>query len=270
MNATTGDSGSPSNEPPSLSRRSAAKPPTSGTNPWLVFLLPLAVYMLVGSLEPAPPEPGSRPADATFFHLPYSYYPLIYALKIALTASAIAYVRPGYRQFPWRISWLAIVVGGLGVVVWIGLVNAERLITAHAPPWLRDWGQRSGYNPLTELPGRPALAYGFLAIRLFGLAAIVPLIEEFFLRGFVMRFVVANDWWAVPFGQVNRLAVVAGTLVPVLMHPTAEWLAAAVWFSGVTWLMLRTRNIWDCVAAHALTNLLLGLYVIASGDWVLM
>jgi hypothetical protein len=29
--------------------------------------------------------------------------------------------------------------------------------------------------------------------------------------------------------------------------------------------MAKTRNIWDCVAAHALTNLLLGIYIFASG-----
>jgi hypothetical protein len=34
--------------------------------------------------------------------------------------------------------------------------------------------------------------------------------------------------------------------------------------------MLRTRNIWDCVAAHATTNLLLGIYVVATGEWWLM
>jgi hypothetical protein len=31
--------------------------------------------------------------------------------------------------------------------------------------------------------------------------------------------------------------------------------------------MYQTRSIWDCVAAHAVTNLLLGLWVLASGDW---
>jgi hypothetical protein len=43
--------------------------------------------------------------------------------------------------------------------------------------------------------------------------------------------------------------------------------AAVVWFSLVTWLMIRTGNIWDCVAAHAVTNLLLGIYVLVSHDW---
>jgi membrane protease YdiL (CAAX protease family) len=44
-----------------------------------------------------------------------------------------------------------------------------------------------------------------------------------------------------------------------------------VWFSLVTWLMVRTKNIWDCVAAHMITNLLLGLFVVIEGKhWHLM
>jgi hypothetical protein len=73
----------------------------------------------------------------------------------------------------------------------------------------------------------------------------------------------------VPFGKVNATAVVAGTVVPMLMHP-AELFAAAAWFTLVTWLMVRTRNLWDCVVAHAVTNLLLGVYVVFSGQWHLV
>ena len=71
-----------------------------------------------------------------------------------------------------------------------------------------------------------------------------------------------------PFGAVARAGIVAGTVVPMLMHP-GELLAAAVWFSLVTWLMLRTKNIWDCVVAHAVTNLLLGIYVVTQHQWQL-
>jgi membrane protease YdiL (CAAX protease family) len=61
---------------------------------------------------------------------------------------------------------------------------------------------------------------------------------------------------------------VLGTAVPMMMH--GEMLAAAVWFSMITCLMVYTRNIWDCIVAHAVTNLLLGIYVVNSGDWHLM
>ena len=53
------------------------------------------------------------------------------------------------------------------------------------------------------------------------------------------------------------------------MHPQ-EAVATFVWFSAVTWLMIRTRSIGDCILAHAVTNLLLGIYVISTGNWWLM
>jgi uncharacterized protein len=96
----------------------------------------------------------------------------------------------------------------------------------------------------------------------------VPLIEEFFLRGFLMRLVASGNWWRLPLNQINTAAIATGTLYGVLSHP-AEMFAAAVWFSLVTWLMMKTGNIWDCVAAHAVTNLLLGVYVLWSHQWAL-
>ena len=129
--------------------------------------------------------------------------------------------------------------------------------------WLIEAGARSAYNPFKELAGHPAWPWAFMAVRLFGLVVVVSLIEEFFLRGFAMRFAVAADWWEVPFGKVNGVALLVGVVVPMLMHP-AELVAAAVWFSLVTWLMVQTKSLWDCVAAHAVTNLLLGVYVVGS------
>ncbi|MGA2796415.1 MAG: CAAX prenyl protease-related protein [Thermoguttaceae bacterium] len=242
-------------------------------NPWLVFLLPFVVFMLVGSLEPTPDAPGGKSIGLA---IPYNWYPLVYTVKIAMTLAAIAFVMPGYGQFPFRISLLAIVVGVAGVFIWVGLCRLNFESTYLQPAlervklgWIIGSGQRAAFNPFVQLADQPIRAWIFLATRFFGLVIIVPLIEEFFLRGFIMRFVVERDWWEVPFGKVNRLAVVLGTLVPMLMHP-GELLAAAAWFSLITWLMLRTRNIWDCVAAHAVTNLLLGIYVLASGNWRLI
>ncbi len=96
----------------------------------------------------------------------------------------------------------------------------------------------------------------------------MPIIEEFFLRGFLMRLVMDADWWKVPFGRVNTAAVIACIVYAVLTHPS-ELVAAAAWFGMVTWLMVRARNPWDCVAAHAVTNLLLGIYVVVWHDWPL-
>lgn len=234
-------------------------------NRWLTFVLPFAIFLLVNALEPT--EKGY---ERFGFTVEYSAYPLVYTLKIALTMVALAVVWPGIRQFPLRVSPLSILVGVVGVAAWIGLCKLQLSVQGYLPEGLTalvELGQRSAYNPLRQWPDDPALAYGLLAIRLWGLAIIVPVIEEFFLRGFVMRFVVEAEWWNVPFGTLTRTALAVGTLLPILMHPVSEVLAVVVWFSLITWLMAKTRNIWDCVAAHVVTNLLLGIYVIIRGEW---
>lgn len=278
--------------------------------PWVTFLLPMIVYMLMGSLEPTPPpqtghenstdsvfdSPDSIPRAAvgvsaershrqeelgeeelgeqdTWWPLAYRDYPYIYTLKIALTLMTMALVWPGYRTFRWHLSPWSVAVGVVGVGLWVGICHLRlesRLLESLGFRGLLGQGQRSAFNPLVELCETPLWARIFLAIRLLGLAVVVPVIEEFFLRGFMMRYVVSSQWWEWPFGKVTKLAAVVGTGVPMLMHPPGELFAACVWFSLVTWLMVRTRNIWDCVVAHATTNLLLGVYVITSGQWQLM
>lgn len=237
--------------------------------PWLPLILPLAVYMLAGSLEPAPREPGGA---AIGLNIPYGYYPAMYTVKVALTLAAVVAVLPALAEFKGRVSWLAVVVGAMGAVLWVGLCKLhleERLLVPVGLGNILGLGERSAFNPFEQYPGRPAAAWGYLAVRFFGLAALVPVAEEFFLRGFVMRYVMARNWWRVPLGEVDATAVVVGTAVPMLMHPS-ELFAAAVWFTMITWLMVRTRSIWDCVAAHAVTNFLMGVYVVVSGDWWLI
>jgi CAAX prenyl protease-like protein len=255
-------------------------------HPWLVFVLPLAVYMLVGSLEPTPPkgaaeeqalqaagdEAASPRLEKNLFAIPYDQYPIVYTIKIALTIAAMGFVALGYRQFRFHFSPLAVVVGGVGVVLWIWLCSLHlepKLLGPLGLGSIIDLGERPAYNPLEQLAACPFCAYAFLAIRFLGLALIVPIIEEFFLRGFLMRYISDDrNWPQMSFGAVTRAGIIAGTVVPMLMHP-GELLAAAVWFSLVTWLMFRTKNIWDCVVAHAVTNLLLGIYVVTQHQWQL-
>ncbi len=269
----------------------------------LAFVLPLAVYMLLQSLEPQP-NSGLDPVEALIdpaapssevldeadiegedfsddstsstwlgLEIPGSYYPVAYTVKIVVTLAVVLWFLPVYLQWPFKISLLALGVGVVGGGLWILCcwLNLEQYLV----DWLGEdhqvisWlglSERSAYNPLGAL-GHNAAGYAFLAIRFFGLVLLVPVIEEAFLRAFLMRFVMHDNWTEIPFGTVNRVAIVAGILIPVLYHP--EKLAALVWFSLVTWLMVRTKNYWDCVAAHAITNLILGIVVVATGWWSL-
>ena len=238
-------------------------------HPWLIYLAPMTAYLVLGSFEPTPQTPGGQ---AIGLAIPYSAYPCVYALKIVATTLVVLLVSSGYRHFPFRMSWRGLAVGGLGAVVWIGLCHLRlepRLLGPLGLGWLVEQGARSGFNPLVELAATPGWAWTFLALRFCGLVLLVPVVEEFFLRAWVMRFFAAPEWWTVPIGQVNAAAWAAGTLFPVLMHP-GEMLAAVAWFSLVTVLMIRTRNIWECVLAHAVTNLLVGLYAVIWSQWQLL
>lgn len=265
-----GNSSSPHIPPAAPPGEPASAGPTErsdwlGRYPWITPVVPFVVYMICGAFEPTPEEPF----ELFGLVLDYAAYPGVYLAKILFTMAAICAVWPGYRQFPFRLTLWAPIVGIVGVVLWIGICKLDLETTLLGPLGIESLlglGARSAFNPIEQFPDSPLRAYGFLAVRLWGLILVVPLIEEFFLRSFVMRFVIGADWWKIPFGTLTPAAVVAGTLVPVLMHP-AELFAAVVWFSLVTWLMYQTRNIWDCVVAHAVTNGLLGLWVVLSGDW---
>src|SRR5689334_10967258 len=159
-------------------------PNSKRESPWFVCLLPFVVFMLLQSFEPTP-----QPADGTEAAKPwhgisidYKHYPCVYSVKLLATAAAMIFVWPGYRHYPRRLTWLAVVVGIVGAVLWVVLAQVQHYFMKDCSiEWIKSMGQRSAFNPLKELHDQPALKYGFLLVRFIGLVLIVPVIEEFFL-----------------------------------------------------------------------------------------
>ncbi len=220
---------------------------------WVPYVLPLVMYLL------------------TDWALARYSYPLATAVQLVATLGAVWLVAPVYRAAPGRVTGLAVVVGIVGGVLWIATCRLgweARLLTVIGRA---DWVAavaRPGFDPWTALGDTPWGLAAFLVVRFLGLVLVVPVAEEFFLRGFVMRFFVRVEWWTIPWGEVTWAMAAVGTLYGVLSHP-AEWIAAALWFSLITLLYARTRSIWDCVVAHAITNGLLGTYIVLWQDWKL-
>ena len=227
-------------------------------HPWIPFVVPFAVFMLGSHLEPDPV--ASRWG-----------YPLGYTFRIVATVAAVMLFLPTYRRIPLRMSLWALAAGGMGGVLWIAICRwglEARLAEALGLGDWGSWGRRVGFNPFEALEDSPVGLGAFLAVRFLGLVLVVPLIEEFFLRGFLMRFFVRADWWTIPLGTVTVGMAGVATLYGVLSH-AAEPLAAAVWFTWITLLYAHTRNLWDCVVAHAITNAMLGVYIVICSDWAL-
>jgi len=225
----------------------------------MILVAPFVVYlggMAVGVwLEGA--VGGDAETDA--------WYPITYSVVVALTALVMLSIGSGYLLAPFKITWLSVGVGVLGVGVWVGLWWLDRRLLGLGS---LVGPTREGFNPWSSFgSGSWALTW-FLGIRFLGLVLVVPVVEEFFVRGFLMRYIDSQDWDRVPLGSATRMSVTGVAVYALLSHP-AEPLAAVVWFSMVTWLYTRTQSIWDCVVAHSTTNLLLGVYVVRTGTWEL-
>jgi uncharacterized protein len=123
-----------------------------------------------------------------------------------------------------------------------------------------------GFNP-DVFAESPALYWGTLVMRFARLVVIVPLIEEIFWRGFLMRYLVNEDFTKVAFGTFTPLSFfgVAGAFM--LVHAPADWPAAAVTGVLFGWVAVRTKSLFACVLAHAVTNLGLGIYIVATNQW---
>lgn len=195
-----------------------------------------------------------------------SSYPYFYTGVAIATLVGLIICLPVMLIVPVRISGLSVVVGVVGVVAWIGLVWIDHQFLKLGQ-WLAPSG-RAAFNPLEELRDNPTWRNIFIGVRMFGLSILVPISEEFFLRGWLMRYIDDPDWDEIPIGQAGSMAIYGSVIYGVVAH-MGEPLAALAWFGMMTWLFLRTKSIWDCVVAHAVTNFLLGVYVLWMGAWSL-
>ena len=203
--------------------------------------------------------------DNQWFPADRSWYPVTYSIVLGLTFVSLLIAMPKLLRDPFRVTPLAIGVGAIGIVVWVGLwwIDKNFLGISH---WYA--GTREAFNPFEELKDRPNWMYSFLGIRLFSMVIIVPIVEEFFLRGWLMRYIDSPYWDEEPIGKFTRLNLIGIVVYSVFSH-SAEILPAIVWFGMVTWLFWKTRSLWDCVVAHVVTNLLLAIFVIMTGTWEL-
>jgi CAAX prenyl protease-like protein len=228
--------------------------------PWEACVVPFLVFLAAGALEPVPGGGGL----AGWLGISPAAYPLIYAVRLVATLAVLARCWRPIVRWLGRPAWWPPLLGLALVVPWVVLAGLQR-----DAGWSTGLGARAGYDPFAALgTGSPA-AWAFLLVRAVGLVVVVPLIEELFLRGFLMRNVIRDEFWTVPFGTLTAASAGACIVYAVATHP-AEAFAAAGWFAVVSGIAAATRRPIDAVLAHAGTNLALGAYVLATGNWWLL
>lgn len=216
---------------------------------------------------------------AAWAHIaPFALFIALLALRGALPADGRAGVDPR-----WIYAGQALLVGGLLVLLWrhygglvrqnlpsprewllavgVGIAVFGLWITLTAP-WMLAGKPVASFVPVNEAG---ALDWPLIAFRLLGAAIVVPLMEELFWRGFLMRWIDSPVFEVVDPQRVSLKAVVLSTFVFTLAH--TQWLAAALAGLAYAGIYRHTGKLWTAVAAHAVTNALLGVWVIHTRQW---
>lgn len=103
-------------------------------------------------------------------------------------------------------------------------------------------------------------------VRFVRLTIVVPLVEEIFWRGFLLRYLINEDFTKVPIGAFSWLSFAVVTVGFTFEHSRPDWPAAALAGMLYNVVAYRTRSLSACVLAHGITNFLLGLYVLKTGQ----
>ena len=212
----------------------------------LVRILPFGLFMLLLALRGA--VAGNADIDARW----------IYGLNVVLVGGLLLWLRREYGELVRQLApntrelLLAIAVGFIVFVLWISL----------DAPWMALGEPTASFVPV-DAAGQ--LIWPLIAVRWIGATLVVPVMEELFWRSFLMRWVDNVRFEAVMPQRTTLKAIVLSTFVFTLAHTL--WLAAVIAGLAYAWLYVRTGKLWVPIVAHAVTNGVLGVWVVATGNW---
>ena len=205
--------------------------------PFLAFVVILAVEHLI-------------PASA----------PWLYAVRFLIVAGLLLTVSRPYLALRPSAPLASSVIGIAVFLIWVG----PDVLFGYRHHWLFD-------NLITGSASSslaPALKNNlvFIVMRTISSFILVPILEELFWRGWMMRRLIDRDFLKVPMGTYVRSAFwIVAVLFASEHGPYWEvGLAAGIIYN---WWLVRTKNLADCILAHAVTNAVLAAYVLVTSQW---
>lgn len=214
----------------------------------LVRISPFALFIALFALRGAMPADGSWGLDPRW----------IYGVTVVLVSGLLWWFRHEYGELVaqrWPGS------GELGLAVLTGLMVFYLWINLDAP-WMRLGEATAGFRPV-DAQGN--VMWPLAMVRWVGATLLVPVMEELFWRSFLMRWIERAQFETVDPQRVGLKAIVLSTFVFMLAHTL--WLAAIVAGLAYAWLYVRTGKLWVPIVAHAVTNGVLGVWVVLTGNW---
>lgn len=230
--------------------------------PQLPYLLPLLVFVAFF----LPSSLGDF-ADINWKDLWFTYHPAVYGVKTIVAALLLWKLWKYYTPIRWSHIPLGVILGLVGVPMWVLVEYASQSIGLTKAPNVSD--PYALYNPVKMIEN-PALRYAFYAVRVLGPTLVVPVMEELFFRDFLMRALVRGArFQEVAVGTMSWLAILGSSTLFALNH--IQWPSGFLYGLMMALLVTRTRSLGACIVAHGVTNFVLYAgYCIPFGDWQFM
>ncbi len=225
--------------------REPSDPRAKITNPSAPFLLPLLVLV----------------ATALLTGLFTETFDYLYPIRVVAVLLVLAWYRDEYTsgfraQLQSRpvLSWAPIAIGVLVYLIWIGTVF---LFGAHET--------RPAPEELMAMSA--PLRVTWLIARVFGAVVTVPIVEELAFRGFLLRRIIGARFTQVPYEKWSWPAVLLSSLAFAALHQ--QWLGGFA--AGLLFAYAQKRRglLSDAIVAHAVSNALIAIQVLAGGYWSL-
>ena len=217
------------------------------SKPWLPYVLPMGVYMAFLLVQ----------TNANVLW--------VYPVKTVAVAAVLWWFRRSYTELAvGRVTsrgagtdsaasgdaayniGLAVVIGLVAIAIWIAI-----------EPFYPKFSHAAPFDPSGH--------WVFIAFRVVGGVAVVPVMEELFWRAFLIRWLVDEDFKSVPGGTFTWFSFAVTVALFGAEHN--DWLAGLICGALYNWLLYRTRSVFACVVAHAVSNAALAAWVLARSDW---
>lgn len=199
----------------------------------------------------------------------------IFPLQTVVCGGILLYFWKEYTFAPLWPWFIGAIIGLIGLAIWISpsLLHAVHpWAVSTSPSWLSleflfgTYPRVDGFNP--QVFQDQSLIYNLTVLSRFArLVIVVPLVEEIFWRGFLMRYLINENFTSIAFGAFTRLSFFGVALMSMLEHQPTDYIAAIIYALLINTVAVKTRSLFACVVCHAVTNLGLGIYIMHTGQW---
>jgi len=152
----------------------------------------------------------------------------------------------------------------IGIAVFVLWVGPDVLWPTYRSHWLFDNSLVGSAK--SSVPHDVKHDLVFIALRIFSSVGLVPVLEELFWRGWLMRWLIRPDFEAVGLGTYTHYSFWVAAVLFAAEHGS-YWDVGLLAGIIYNWWMVRTGRLADCIVAHAVTNGLLAAYVLYAGHW---